>query len=98
MGGKQLQSLCSAGGDQDFTRSFLQQHLATFKSVPFVIDTQDQRFSWHGTPPIFRRTSIWRTCLGVVFRSSASMFRARSVPNSQRTAGAKLGSERNLGV
>jgi hypothetical protein len=41
MGGKQLQSVCSAGGDQDLAPSFFQQHLATFKSVPLVIDAQD---------------------------------------------------------
>jgi hypothetical protein len=39
MGGKQLQGFCSAGGDQDLAPSFLEQRLATFKSIPFVIDT-----------------------------------------------------------
>jgi hypothetical protein len=39
MGGEQLQCLCSADGDQDLARCFLQQHLAIFKAIAFVIDT-----------------------------------------------------------
>src|SRR5260370_14276136 len=55
MGGKQVHSVCSVGGDQDLVPSFPQQHLATFKSIPLVIDAQDYGSSRHGTPPIFAR-------------------------------------------
>src|SRR5258708_2221044 len=53
MRGKQLQGFCSAGCDQDLAPTFLQQHLAPFKAIQFVIDTQNYRSSRHGTPPIF---------------------------------------------
>jgi hypothetical protein len=39
MRGKQLQSVYATGRNQNPAPSFFQQHLATFKAIPFIIDT-----------------------------------------------------------
>jgi len=62
--GEQVQSLCAARGNQDLAASFLKQHLATFKSVPFVIDTELEVFAaWHSSdfsPDKHMKNLPWR--------------------------------------